>query len=113
MTVEAVRKAQVNYGKKPLTGAQVRWGLENLAIDEAAIKKLGFQGFMTPVSTTCVNHSGEATATIHSWDGKKWTVQPGGYTADSSIIKPMIRASAEKYAVEKKVVKRDCAKEAG
>jgi len=25
----------------------------------------------------------------------------------------MIRASAEKYAVEKKVVKRDCAKEAG
>ena len=114
VTVEAVRKAQVKYGKKPLKGEEVRWGLENLAIDDAAIKKLGFSGFMTPVSTTCVNHSGEAQATIHTWDGKKWIVEKGTtLRADSQIIKPMIRASAEKYAAEKKLVKRDCAKEAG
>ena len=30
VTVEAIRKAQEKYGKKPLTGEQVRWGLENL-----------------------------------------------------------------------------------
>ncbi len=113
MAVEGVRKAQVKYGKKPLTGEQVRWGLENLTIDDAAIKKLGLTGFMTPVSTSCVNHSGEASARIHTWDGKKWVLQPGVLHADQSILKPMIRDSAEKYAAEKKITKRDCAKEAG
>src|SRR6478609_7509368 len=53
MAVEGVRKAQVKYGKKPLKGEEVRWGLENLAIDDASIKKLGFTGFMTPLSTSC------------------------------------------------------------
>jgi branched-chain amino acid transport system substrate-binding protein len=113
LTVEAVRKAQLNYGKKPLTGAQVRWGLENLSIDDAAIKKLGFSGFMAPVSTSCVNHEGDSQARIQHWDGKHWVVEPGVIHADNTIIKPMIRASAEKYAVEKKITKRDCGKEAG
>jgi branched-chain amino acid transport system substrate-binding protein len=113
MAVEGVKRAHIKYGKKPLTGEQVRWGLENLAIDGAAIKKLGFEGFMTPVSTSCANHEGEAQAQIHTWDGKKWVVQPGVIHADNSILKPMIRSSAEKYAAEKKIPKRDCAKEAG
>jgi branched-chain amino acid transport system substrate-binding protein len=114
LSVEGVRKAHVKYGKKPLKGEEVRWGLENLAIDDAAIKKLGFAGFMTPVSTSCVNHSGEAQATMHTWNGKQWVIEKGTLLkADSTIIKPMIRTSAEKYAVEKKVTKRDCAKEAG
>jgi branched-chain amino acid transport system substrate-binding protein len=113
VTVEAVKRAQIKYGKKPLKGEEVRWGLENLAIDKAAIKRLGFDGFMTPLSTTCVNHSGEATGGIHTWDGKKWVVSKDHYEADQQIIKPMIRASAEKYAAEKKITKRDCAKEAG
>jgi hypothetical protein len=39
-------------------------------------------------------------------------VHPEIYHADNSILKPMIRTSAEKYAAEKKVTKRDCAKEA-
>ena len=112
MTVEAVKRAQIKYGKKPLKGEEVRWGLENLAIDNAAIKKLGFEGFMTPVSTSCVDHEGAHLASLHTWDGKRWVKSPGTYEADSQIIKPMIRASAEKYATEKKLTKRDCAKEA-
>jgi branched-chain amino acid transport system substrate-binding protein len=112
MTVEAVRQAQVKYGKKPLKGEQVRWGLENMDINAAAIKKLGFDGFMTPLSTSCVNHSGESQARIQTWDGKKWIVHKEVFHADSQIIRPMIRASAEKYAVEKKITRRDCAKEA-
>ena len=39
-------------------------------------------------------------------------VQKDVLHADQQIIKPMIRASAEKYAQEKKLTKRDCAKEA-
>lgn len=114
VTVEAVKRAQIKHGRKPLRGEEVRWGLENLAIDAAAIKKLGFEGFMTPISTSCVDHQGATPAGIHTWDGKQWVVEKGTVlVADSQIIKPMIRASAEKYAAEKKIVKRDCAKEAG
>lgn len=110
LTVEAVRRAHIKYGKKPLTGEEVRWGLENLAVDAAAIKKLGFEGFMTTVSTSCADHEGAHSARIQSWDGKKWNVTTGEYTSDMQIIKPMIRASAEKYAAEKKIAHRDCAK---
>jgi branched-chain amino acid transport system substrate-binding protein len=112
MAVEAVKRAQLRYGKKSLTGEQVRWGLENLAIDEASIKKLGFTGFMTPISTSCVDHEGGSSARVHTWDGSKWHVGPDVYHSDQQVIKPMIRASAEKYAMEKKIAKRDCAKEA-
>jgi branched-chain amino acid transport system substrate-binding protein len=114
MTVEAVKRAQIKHGRKPLKGEEVRWGLENMALDNAAIKRLGFEGFMSPISTTCVDHRGDSVAGIHTWDGKRWVIEKGTtLVADSTIIKPMIRASAEKYAAEKKLVKRDCAKEAG
>jgi branched-chain amino acid transport system substrate-binding protein len=66
---------------------------------------------MQPISTTCVDHAGGRTATLHVWDGKKWNLQKDVYQADQSIIKPMIKASADKYAQEKKLTKRDCAKE--
>jgi len=112
--VEAVKRAQIKYGRKPLKGEEVRWGLENLAFDSANIKRLGFEGFMSPISTSCVDHHGGSTAGIHTWDGKRWVIEKGTVlAADSQIIKPMIRASAEKYAQEKKITKRDCAKEAG
>jgi len=111
MGVEAVKRAQTRYGKKPLTGEQVRWGLENLALDAAAIKKLGFEGFMDPISTSCVDHEGAHSGRIQTWDGKKWNVTAGPYESDLQIIKPLIRASAAKYAAEKKFSPRDCAKE--
>jgi len=111
VTVEAIRRAQLRYGKRALKGEEVRWGFENLALDEAAIKRLGFEGFMVPISTSCTDHEGGSSARIHTWDGAKWVLKPDVYRPDYSIIKPMIRASAERYASEKKIAKRDCAKE--
>ena len=35
------------------------------------------------------------------------------YESDMKILEPMIRASAAKYADEKKLTKRDCSKEDG
>ena len=112
MGVEAVKRAQLKYGKKPLTGEQVRWGLENLSLDAAAIKKLGFTGFMDAIQTTCVDHEGSHSAHVETWDGKKWSITAGPYESDLQIIKPIIRASAAKYGAEKKVPARDCAKDA-
>ena len=58
ITVEAIRKAQEKFGKKPLTGEQVRWGIENLQLDEARLKELGATGFMQPLKVTCARPRG-------------------------------------------------------
>jgi branched-chain amino acid transport system substrate-binding protein len=111
LAVEGVKRAQAKFGKRPLKGEEVRWGLEHLSIDAAEIKKLGFTGFMEPIKTACSDHEGAREARVHAWDGKKWVVGPDTYHADMKVIQPIISASAEKYAAEKKIAKRDCSKE--
>ncbi len=111
MAVEAVRTAQGRFGKKPVTGVQVRWGIENLNIDAAKIKALGFEGYMQPLSLSCADHMGGDNAQIQTWDGKKWTVDKKVYEADMQILKPLIASTAAKYAAEKKITPRDCAKD--
>jgi branched-chain amino acid transport system substrate-binding protein len=111
MSVEGVKRAQLKYGKKPLTGEQVQWGLENLALDQKALAALGFGGYADPISTSCVDHEGGSVAKVHTWDGAQWVVGKDTYTADQQVIKPMIKQSAAKYAAEKKLTPRDCAKE--
>jgi branched-chain amino acid transport system substrate-binding protein len=112
MGIEAVRRAQERYGKgKVMTGEQVRWGLENLALDQKNIDALGFAGVMRPISTSCLDHMGSTWARVQTWDGSKWNIGADWYQADEQIIKPMVRAQADKYAAEKKVTRRtpeDC-----
>src|ERR1017187_7628532 len=98
--VEGVKRAQFKYGKKPLTGEQVRWGLENLALDAAAIKKIGFTGFMDVIQTTCVDHEGSHSGSIETWDGKKWITTAGPYESDLQIIKPLIRSEERRVGKE-------------
>ena len=58
--VEAIRTAQEKFGKKPLTGEQVRWGLENLDLTADRIKELGFEGVLQPIKVSCADHEGRA-----------------------------------------------------
>jgi branched-chain amino acid transport system substrate-binding protein len=108
--VEGVKRAQERFGKgKVMTGEQVRWGLENLALDQKKLDGLGFAGVMRPVSTSCADHMGSAWARIQTWDGSKWSFTSDWYQADDSIIRPMVKASANKYANEKKLDRRSAA----
>jgi branched-chain amino acid transport system substrate-binding protein len=111
LAVEGVRRAQERYGKKPLTGEQIRWGLENLALDQKKLDAMGFAGVMRPISTSCKDHAGAHYARIHTWDGTKWSFTSDWYEADQQIISPMIKRSAAAYLAEKKLPRRDCAKE--
>jgi branched-chain amino acid transport system substrate-binding protein len=110
--VEGVKRAQERFGKgKVMSGEQVRWGLENLALDQKKLDALGLAGVMRPVSTSCVDHMGSSWARVHTWDGKQWHFTSDWYQADEQIIKPMVKATAEKYAAEKKLTRRtpeDC-----
>jgi branched-chain amino acid transport system substrate-binding protein len=106
--VEGVRAAQERFGKgKVMSGEQVRWGLENLNLTQAKLDALGFKGVMRPISTSCQDHMGAAWARVHTWDGAKFNWSSDWYQADEQIIKPMVKASADKYAAEKKLARRD------
>ncbi len=110
--VEGVKRAQERFGKgKVMSGEQVRWGLENLALDQKKLDGLGFAGVMRPVSTSCQDHVGAGWVRVHTWDGKKWGFTSDWLQADDMILKPMVKAAADKYAAEKKLERRkpeDC-----
>ncbi len=106
--VEAVRRAQERFGKgKVMTPDQVRWGLENLNMDDKRLAALGFTGMMRPLSTSCADHMGSTWARVHVWDGSKWGQLSDWYQADDQIIKPMVKAGSEKYLADKKLQRRD------
>ncbi len=112
LSIEAVRRAQERFGKgKVMTGEQVRWGLENLALDDKKLAALGLTGVIRPVSTSCADHMGSSWARVETWDGAKWNVGADWYQADEQILKPMVKAGADKYLADKKLSRRaptDC-----
>ena len=112
LAVEGARAAQEKFGKgKPVTPEQARWGYENLNLTQAKLDALGFKGVLRPISTSCADHMGSAWARVHSWDGSKFVWASDWLQADEQIIKPMVKASADKYAAEKQLSRRspqDC-----
>jgi branched-chain amino acid transport system substrate-binding protein len=110
LATEGVRAAQERFGKgKVMTGEQARWGYENLNLTQAKLDALGFKGVMRPVSTSCQDHMGSAWARVHTWDGKKFVWASDWLQADEQIIKPLVKASADKYAAEKRLTRRTAA----
>jgi branched-chain amino acid transport system substrate-binding protein len=110
LAVEGVRAAQERFGKgKVMTGEQARWGYENLNLTQAKLDALGFKGVMRPVSTSCQDHMGSAWTRVHTWDGKKFVWASDWLQADDQIIRPLVKASADKYAAEKRLTRRTAA----
>ncbi len=109
--VEGIRAAQAKFGNKPLTGEQVRWGLENLNLTAERIKALGMEGMLRPIKTSCNDHEGTRDGRVQQWDGKAWKIISDWYTARSALIDPLVKNVSEKYAAEKKITPRDCSNE--
>jgi branched-chain amino acid transport system substrate-binding protein len=101
--IEAIRTAQERFGKKPMTGEQVRWGLENLNVTAERLKQLGFENQLKPIKVSCEDHEGARTGPIQTWDGKDWKISSDWYTSDDSVIAPMVKEAAAKYAADKKI----------
>ncbi len=108
VTVESIRTAQEKFGKKPLTGEEVRWGIENLRIDDNRLKEIGANGLMNSLRVSCIDHEGGGAVKFVQWDGKKWNVITDWIASDQAIVRPMIEESAAKYAKEKGITPRDC-----
>jgi len=112
LAVEGVFRAQERYGKgQVMTGEQARWGYENLNIGRARLGQLGFTGVLSPIQTSCADHMGSAWARVHTWDGTKFNWSSDWLQGDEAIMRPMVTASADGYAKEKKIARRpeaDC-----
>jgi len=108
VTAESIRTAQAKFGKKALTGEQVRWGIENLRIDESRLKQIGAVGLMNTLKVSCSDHEGGGAVKFMQWDGKKWSAITDWIDSDQSIVRHMIEESAAKYAKEKGITPRDC-----
>ena len=112
MIVEAIRNAQDKFGKgKVMTPEQVRWGLEHLNLSEARLKELGASGLFPPVKTSCLDHEGSGMVKFQEWDGKAFKPVTPFMAGDRALVRKMVEESAAKYAAEKKITPRDCAKE--
>ncbi|NYZ14391.1 ABC transporter substrate-binding protein [Azospirillum sp. RWY-5-1] len=106
--VEGMRTAMARFGNRPLTGDEVRWGLENMEISPERLRQLGIDGLMPPLKVTCADHEGGGGIRFQQWDGGKWAMISDWVQPDPSIVRPMVEASAAQYAREKGITPRDC-----
>lgn len=105
---EAIRTAMKHYGNKPLTGAEVRWGLENLNLTKQRIKELGMEGMLQPIKVTCADHESGGALRIQQWDGKQWKFASDWIEPMKDVIQPLVEQSAMAYAKENNITPRSC-----
>ena len=108
LTTEGIRTAMREFGNQPLTGAQVQWGLEHLTLTAASLKEMGAEGLLPPITLSCRDHEGGGGVKFQQWDGTQWTVLTDWIAPDQALVRPLVEASAAKYAQEKGITPRDC-----
>ena len=111
LDTEAMRLAMTRFGNKPLTGEQLRWGMENLNVTEKRLEELGMKGMLRPLRMTCENHEGNGMAAVQQWDGKKWTIISDWIEPMRDVVRPKLEAAAVEEAKKLGYAMRDCAKE--
>ncbi len=111
LDTEAIRLAMTKFGNKPLTGEQVRWGMENLNLTEQRLEQLGMKGLTRPLKVTCDNHEGNGLALVQQWDGKKWHILSDWIEPMREVVRPKLEAAAVEEGKKLGYAQRDCAKE--
>jgi branched-chain amino acid transport system substrate-binding protein len=110
-TAEAIRTAMTKFGSRPVTGAEVRWGLEHLSLTEKRLDDLGMKGFTHPVKVTCEDHEGGGPILVQQWDGKKWAIVSDWIPTMRDVVRPKIEAAAVDEGKKLGYQMRDCSKE--
>jgi branched-chain amino acid transport system substrate-binding protein len=108
LTTEGIRTAMRHFGHQPLTGAQGQWGLDHLTLTAAALKELGAEGLMPPITLSCRDHEGGGGVKFQQRNGKQWTEISDWIAPDQALVRPLVEASAARYAQDKGITPRDC-----
>ena len=98
---EAIRTAQKLTGKKAVTGADARRGLESLQITAARWKEIGLENFAAPITNvSCSDHNGHHAAFMQQWDGAKWVKVSDLITPMKERVRPLLEAAAKDYVAK-------------
>jgi branched-chain amino acid transport system substrate-binding protein len=97
LVVEAARIAIKKFGTK-ITGKEMRWGLENLNLDEKRLAELGASGFGKPIKISCADHEGNGPVLFQEWNGSEWKIISDWVEPMSKTVRPMLEAAAVKEA---------------
>ena len=108
LTAEALRTAMRHFGHQPLMGAQVQWGFEHLSLTAASLKEMRAEGLIPPITLSCRDHEGGGSVKFQQWDGKQWAAITDWIDTDQALVRPLVEASAAKYAQEKGITPRTC-----
>ena len=99
-----VRRAQERFGKGKVDDRRAgALGPGEPALDQKKLARWVSGVGCARSATTCRPHGLDLGRRVHTWDGKKWSSVPDWYQADEQIIKPLVKAAADKYAAERRV----------
>jgi branched-chain amino acid transport system substrate-binding protein len=100
LIAEAIRNAQALSGRRAVTGADVRRGLENLNVTDARWGEMGLAGFAGALRLTCQDHNGHQPAFMQRWDGTRYAQVSGPIQPLTERLDPIVNDAARDY-VEK------------
>jgi branched-chain amino acid transport system substrate-binding protein len=98
---EAIRVAQEMTGKKELTGADMKIGLENIKLDGARLEELGLAGFAGDLIGSCKDHEGGSPVFIQQWNGTEWERKTDPIEPMLEITRPLLEDAAAGYIADK------------
>jgi branched-chain amino acid transport system substrate-binding protein len=101
IVAEAIATAQKATGKKVITGADMRAGLENFNLSAERLKELGLEGFTAPIKASCKDHEGGGGIFIQQWNGSAWEKITDAISPDVAVIRPLLEEAAAKYIADK------------
>jgi len=98
---EAVMVAQEMTGKKVITGADMRVGLENIDLTEERLTALGLPGFTGEIKGSCDDHEGAGSVFIQQWNGNDWERISDLIEPMVEVTGPMLEKAADDYVADK------------
>ncbi|MEM9732750.1 MAG: ABC transporter substrate-binding protein [Pseudomonadota bacterium] len=101
IVAEAIKVAQEMTGKKNITGADMRMGLENFDLSPQRMKELGLENFASPVKGSCPDHEGGGSIFIQQWSGSNWTRVTDLIPPMTDVVRPLLDEAAAKYVSDK------------
>ncbi|MGE0846463.1 MAG: ABC transporter substrate-binding protein [Flavobacteriaceae bacterium] len=110
LAVEAAKKAQEISGKKDITAADMRDGMEALSVTDATLESLGMPKFGPTVEVSCANHGGSGAALVQQWDAKakKWNAITDFIPSNRDLVTKLAMEDSEAYAKENNITPREC-----
>ena len=98
---EAIAVAQAKTGTAAITANDMRFGLENINLDDTRLRELGLEGFAGGIKGSCADHAGAGSVFIQQWNGEDWKKVSDLIEPMNDIVRPLLEEAAEKYVSDK------------